>query len=510
MAVEAICQDYYYSSDTGYEFMELKERYSQIELEHFAAIIENSDDAIISKDLDGIIRSWNPGAEKLYGYTRDEAVGQNVSLLIPVENFDEEPEILDKIRSGEKIDHYETVRITKDGKRIPVSITVSPIVDEYGIIVGASKIARDISGVKEAETKKAMLAAIVESSDDAIVSKTLDGIITSWNRAAERLFEYTEQEVIGQSIAIIFPEDRLDEEPKIIEKIKRGERVEHFDTIRRSKSGKLIDISLTISPIRNDAGVIIGASKIARDIRERKHQQEMLEQKTLELERSNKELNDFAYIISHDLKAPLRAIGTLADFIQLDYAEKLGDEGKEQLNLLVGRVKRMYNLIEGVLQYSKVGRTRERIQEIDVDRLLKEIVDGLDVPESVKVTWDNMPLVVFEKVPLQQILQNLISNAIKFMDKPQGLVNITFRDRGTFMEFAITDNGMGIEQRFFEKIFQIFQTLQSRDEYENTGIGLTIVKKIVNFYHGRIWLTSVPGEGSTFYFTLPKMRGNEE
>jgi PAS domain S-box-containing protein len=236
-----------------------------------AAIVESSDDAIIGKDLDGVITSWNRGAEQLFGYTADEALGRPVTILIPDDRVnDEEPHILARIRRGERVDHYETVRRHKDGRLLEISLTVSPIFDEHRNIIGASKIARDVSARKQTDAEIARLASIVQSSGDAIVSKDLNGIITSWNRGATDLFGYTADEMIGRSVTTLIPDDHLDEEPAILAQIRRGQRVEHYETIRRHKDGRLLDISLTVSPLYDSAGRIVGASKTARDITQRK------------------------------------------------------------------------------------------------------------------------------------------------------------------------------------------------------------------------------------------------
>lgn len=252
-----------------------------------ASIVSSSDDTILSKTLEGIITSWNAAAERMFGYTENEAVGKHISLLIPPSRIKEEDMILGSIVRGEKIDHFETIRITKDGKEIPISLTVSPIKDKNGKIIGASKIARDITESKKAEEKQAMLAAIVNSSEDTIVSKTLDGIITSWNAAAEKMFGYTATEAIGRHISLLIPKARLAEEDVIINNIRQGKRIEHFETIRQAKDGREIPISLTVSPIKDKNGKVIGASKIARDISGQKQAQEALRQYTENLETIN-------------------------------------------------------------------------------------------------------------------------------------------------------------------------------------------------------------------------------
>ncbi len=234
-----------------------------------AAIVGSSDDAIVSKNLNGIITSWNQSAERIFGYSAAEAIGKHITLIIPPDRQEEEVEILARLRRGERTDHFDTVRRRKDGSLVDVSLTISPVRDDTGTIVGASKVARHITERKRAERTVGLLASIVDFSDDAIVSKTLEGTITSWNRSAERLFGYSAAEAIGQHITLIIPSDRLEEEKEIIAKLKRGEKVDHFDTVRRRKDGSLLNLSLTISPVRDGSGRIIGASKVARDISER-------------------------------------------------------------------------------------------------------------------------------------------------------------------------------------------------------------------------------------------------
>jgi PAS domain S-box-containing protein len=234
------------------------------------AIVESSDDAIVGKTLDGVITSWNRAAEVIFGYAASEAVGQHITLVIPEDRRFEEDIIIGKIRAGERIEHFETVRRRKDGSLIDLSVTVSPIRDASGEIIGASKVARDITHSKRAERISAYLAALVDSSDDAIISKDLNSVITSWNRGAERIFGYTSEEVVGRSITILIPPELQTEEETIITKIRAGERVDHFATERLTKAGNRLNMSITVSPIRDTRGQIIGASKIARDVTKEK------------------------------------------------------------------------------------------------------------------------------------------------------------------------------------------------------------------------------------------------
>jgi PAS domain S-box-containing protein len=238
--------------------------------EYLAAIVESSDDAILSKDTNGIIQSANAAAERIFGYSAGELIGKSVRLLIPPELQVQEDEILARIRRGERVDHFETVRLAKDGRRLHISLTISPVRDPSGQVIGASKIARDITERKRAIAAQARLAAIVTSSTDAIVTKDLDGIIQSCNYACEQIFGYREAELVGRSVLVLIPPERHAEEDMILSKVRQGERLEHFETVRLAKDGRRLDISLSISPIKDERGAIIGVAKIARDITEQK------------------------------------------------------------------------------------------------------------------------------------------------------------------------------------------------------------------------------------------------
>ena len=218
-------------------------------------------------------------------------------------------------------------------------------------------------------------------------------------------------------------------------------------------------------------------------------------------------MKDFAYIVSHDLKAPLRGIKTLADWLSGDYADKLDEQGKEQMDLLLKRVERMHNLIDGILQYSRVGRITEEKVQVDLKELIPDVIDMVAAPDNITITVENeLPVIECEQTRITQVFENLLSNAVKYMDKPQGQVKIGCVGEDGFWKFSVADNGPGIEEQHFERIFRIFQTLSARDEFESTGIGLSVIKKIVELYGGKVWLESKVGEGSTFFFTLPKQR----
>ena len=299
-----------------------------------AAIVDSSDDVIISKTLDGIITSWNKTAERVFGYSAREAIGSHITLIIPKDRLAEEDTIIARVKRGERLEHFDTLRQRKDGTLIDLSLTISPIKDSSGRVVGASKVARDITDRKRAERSTALLAAIVDSSDDAIVSKTLDGIITSWNKTAERIFGYLPEEAIGKHITLIIPRERWDEETNIIERVRHGERIDHFQTARRRKDGSLVDVSLTISPVRDSAGNIIGASKVARDITAHVRAAELLRDSEEEFRRLSQSLDTQVRSRTRELQELSWQIMRARDEERRHIARELHDSAGQSLAVL--------------------------------------------------------------------------------------------------------------------------------------------------------------------------------
>ncbi|MEW6349004.1 MAG: ATP-binding protein [Thermodesulfobacteriota bacterium] len=243
---------------------------------------------------------------------------------------------------------------------------------------------------------------------------------------------------------------------------------------------------------------------LREEIIERRKAEEALRQATQELQETNRELKDFAHVVSHDLKAPLRAVGKLTHWLATDYEQALDDEGKRQMKLLQDRVKGMHNLIDGVLQYSRIGRIREQLGVVDLNQVLREVLDSLDPPSHITIVVENdLPSVRGEETRLHEVFQNLLDNAVKYMDKPQGEIRISCTDKNGLWQFAVRDNGPGIDSIHFERIFQMFQTLKSKKKTESTGIGLALVKKIVELHGGTVWVESTLGVGTAFLFTLP-------
>ena len=480
---------------------------------HLAAIVESADDAIIGKGLDGLVISWNTGAERIYGYPAREMIGGSVAILAPPGHRDETPMILQRIKAGERIEPYETRHRRKDGAVIDVSLTVSPIRDPDGRIVGASSIGRDISRAKAAQRAALHLAAIVESSDDAVIGKNLDGIITSWNKGAERIYGFPARDMLGRSISRLALSDHQDEIPLIVERLKAGERIEHYETRRLRKDDTIVDISLTVSPIKDEQGRIVGASAVGRDITlARRAEQalreahERLRERTEELAQSYTELERFAYVASHDLQEPARTVATFCELLQRRCKEQLDDRALEWTGFAMDGARRMQRLIADLLEYSRVQTRTRSFEPTECAAAVDEALENLraSIQETrARVTQDALPNVSADASQLVQVFQNLIGNALKFHGDRRPRVHISAERRDREWVFSVRDNGVGIEPQHRDQIFEVFRRLQPQGKYPGTGIGLAICKRVVERHRGKLWVESTPGRGSVFYFSLP-------
>jgi PAS domain S-box-containing protein len=469
-----------------------------------AAIVESSEDAIISTDLNGIITSWNRAAEAMFGFTGAEAVGQGIFLIIPDDRRGEADFVLGRVRAGLGVDHYETIRRRKDGTPVAISLTVSPIRID-GVVVGASKIARDVTETNRIAREAFRLAAIVSSSADAIVGKDLNGVIQSWNRGAERIFGYTAEEAIGRNITLIIPEDRLDEETSVLTRIRAGLSVEHFETIRRRKGGELIHISLTVSPIRDAAGRVIGASKIARDVTAQRHLQDQADQ-------ASRLKDEFLAVLSHELRTPLNTVLGYARILRRDDARMTGEGRERALDALERNAATLTRLVGDVLDTSRIvtGKLRLAMETCPIDQVVEAAVDTVRPAADAKGVRIHLQLerglsVVGDRDRIQQIMWNLMSNAIKFTPGG-GTVTVTLRRTRAGVEIAVADTGIGIGRGDLPYVFQRFwqaQTGVSR-EYSGLGIGLALARHLVELHGGSIAVESAGrGHGATFTVTLP-------
>jgi PAS domain S-box-containing protein len=352
------------------------------------------------------------------------------------------------------------------------------------------------------------LAAIVEYADDAILTKTVAGVVTSWNAGAERLYGYTEHEILGQPVSVLVPPGHGDEEPAMLHKIASARKAVRCDIIRIRKDGTLVDVSLALSPIFDAAGEVIEVAAISRDITERKRTEDSLVERSRQLETSNKELEQYAYVASHDLQEPLRKMGSFCQLLGRRYEGQLDEQADQYIAYVVDGARRMQEMINDLLAFSRVGRSPEAMAEVDcnqvVERARIDLAAAIEEGGASITVTGTLPTVRGEWAPLVQLFENLIGNGIKFHGREPPRVEISAAPDGTGWRFAIADNGIGIEPQYADRIFTLFQRLHSQAEYPGTGIGLAVCKKIVESYGGTLCFDSRPDEGTTFYWTMPK------
>jgi len=345
---------------------------------------------------------------------------------------------------------------------------------------------------------------LLENIPQNIFIKDRNSVYVSCNENFARALNIKACEIAGKTDYEFYPKELAEKYRADDRRVVESGKAENIEEKYIQDNMEMI-IHTIKTPVKDEQGDIVGLLGIFSDITERKQVEQRQAELMEKVKKANRELKDFAYIASHDLKAPLRGISTLAGWISSDYADKLGEEGKEQMDMLLKRVDRMQKLIDGILLYSRVGQAEEEKVRVDLNELVSEVIDSLAPSEDIEIAVETeLPVLECGQTRITQVFQNLLGNAIKYMDKPQGRIKIGCVEEERFLKFNVTDNGPGIEEKHFERIFQIFQTLSRQDENGGTGIGLTVVKKIVELYQGRIWVESQVGQGSTFFFTLPK------
>ena len=474
-------------------------------------LLDNIDEGLIIADPHGHIIFANNRVLDLTGFSKEDLLGSLVDqhLLSQADLEKEKKKDLIGIESGKSELIFENK--TEAGETWWTSLKASPFKSPKGKYMGVIYIMDDVGQYKLAEKvvqeNEAKMRAIIDSALDAVIVINQEGKITEWNSQAEQIFGWSAEEVRGVTISdtIIPPQYKSSHDKGFEHFLKTGEGPalnQRLEIKAVNRLNREFPIELTIIPIQ--LGEEYFFSAFIRDISQRKAQEEKREKLLNQLAQANAELKDFAYIVSHDLKAPLRAISSLSSWISEDYEDKFDEEGKQQFALLKGRVNRMSELITGILNYSKIGRVNTEIYQVNLQTLVEEIQDMLVVGTEVEIHIPkSLPTVSYNKVSAQQIFQNLMSNAIKYNDKEICEIEIGFSHGTHHHTFWVKDNGPGIDEKYHDKIFKIFQTLRPRDEVEATGVGLSIVKKTLNLFGGNIWIESTVGEGTSFLFTIP-------
>ncbi|CAK0756959.1 two-component system, sensor histidine kinase [uncultured Gammaproteobacteria bacterium] len=483
-----------------------------------AAIIESSDDAIISKTLDGVITSWNQGARKIFGYSAQEAIGRSMTLLLPPERAHEEPVILAKIMRGERIDHFETVRIRKDGKEIDVSVTISPIVDHTGTIVGVSKIARDISERRLVERgltdRQERLSAILNTVVDGIITIDRNGIIETFNPAAAIIFGYSAHEVIGQNIKVLMPNPYQDEHDGYLRRfLKTGEaRVIGIgrEVVGRRKDGTTFPMELAVNEMGVQGQRMF--TGIVRDISERKRIE-------AELQRASQAKNDFLAVMSHELRTPMTGILGMADLL-------LGSPMPADQRNFVAKLKQsaeiLLVLLNDILDFSKIEAGQLTLERIDFSprQVATEVIDLFQGKASERgnlLCLETGPLpaaVKGDPTRVRQVLLNLVGNAAKFTEAGSVDVNVTQiepTENGVpRLSFKVTDTGVGMTELQLAGLFQPFSQADASTtrRFGGTGLGLVICRRLIEAMGGEISVRSTPGRGTTITFVIPAETGD--
>jgi PAS domain S-box-containing protein len=488
----------------------------------FETTLASIGDGVITVDCDGNVTLLNPVAEQLTGWSNAEAKGQPLQKVFHIFNEDTHAEVENPaLRAMEEgvifglANH--TLLITKDGREIAIDDSGAPI-KSGSELVGAVLVFRDITERRRADQARALLAGIVDSSDDAIVSKSLEGIITSWNRAAERMFGWTPEEAVGQSISMIIPTELRDEETMILSRIRQGQRVDHFETVRVTKDGQRLNISLTVSPIRNKYGEIIGASKIARDITSRVRSEE--ERATLlaseraareRAEAASRAKDEFVAMISHEIRSPLNAILGWSQMLRQGSLDKTATANA--LESIERNARAQAQLVSDLLDISRVitGKLRINARPVDIATSVESALEAIRPAADAKqitIVVEREPyatVVTGDADRLQQVFWNLLSNAIKFTPR-HGRVEVKISRFASQLGISVSDTGAGISPEFLPYIFNRFTQADttSARQHAGLGLGLAIVKHIVELHGGVVTAESKGlGQGTTFRITLP-------
>ena len=463
---------------------------------------------MVMVDQGGEIILANRALQQLFGYTSEDLLGKPIEMLVPHRFRPQHPGHRDSFFAdpvARPLGNSRDLRgMHKNGSEISVEVGLTPVAMEQGVFALATVV--DLTARKKAEER---FRATVEAAPVGMVMIDQSGEILLVNAALERLFGYTREELLGQEIEILVPENARGDHP--------GHRTGFFadptqrpmgagrDLCGRHKSGAEIPVELGLTPINTESGIVALGTVV--DLTASRNDAERIRNSNQALARSNSELEQFAYVASHDLQEPLRKIASYCQLLKEEQAEKLDDEGREYLDVAIDGSKRLLTLVRDLLSLSRVTTRGKPLAPISVHESLQEAMGNLELAiqeRDAHVTADPLPNAMADQSQLTLLFQNLIGNAMKYCTARVPMVHIGVCDTGSQFEFSVQDNGIGIEPQYKDRVFQIFQRLHNRREYSGTGIGLALCRRIVERFGGEIWLESTPGRGSTFYFTLNK------
>ena len=471
------------------------------------ALIDNTDDAIWAVDVNGNITVANENYRQMYRsvYNSDITIGMSLFEVLPDKIKEERLEMFHRAMQGDKIRFGIRSKINNEDRTLEASM--NPIRLEDGSITGVAYFCRDVTlsnqNLEKIKNTEARYSSLIETMNDGFIHADENDIVRFANERFYELVGYSEEEIIGKDNHSLLLEGESLQFANQKNELRAKGISDQYELKIRRKDGNYIYVIVHSRPVFDNDGKFGGVVATFTDITERKQSEDRVNE-------INKELDQFAYVVSHDLKAPLRAINSLSTWIEEDLHDKMDEETRSSMTLLRGRVGRMEALINGVLDYSRVGRQKATVENVHLGELLDEVVDLLSPDPGFKINLpNNLPSLKTEKIKLQQVFSNLISNSLKYHDKDSGNIDISIKDMGELYEFSVKDDGPGIDPQYHDKIFVIFQTLKSKDEVESTGVGLSIVKKIINDAGGSIRVESNPGEGAAFIFSWPKTRADK-
>jgi PAS domain S-box-containing protein len=476
--------------------------------ERYRMLLDGIEDyAIFMMDPRGQILSWNAGAELMKGYRADEIIGQNFSCFFPPEDIEQgRPEEILRLTSAAGRHEEQGMRVRKDGSRFLASLTFTALHDQAGDLRGFSEFSHDLTESKESAAK---YRGLLEAAPDAMVVVNQAGVIVLLNVQAEKQFGYRRDELVGHKLTNIIPEgfaERLIADATrstaeaLAQQIGMG-----IELSGRRKDGTAFPIEIMLSPLQSAEGILVTAA--IRNITARKKSEQELAVANQVLEESNLELKQFAYIASHDLQTPLRSIAGFIQLLQQEYEGKLDEQAQDWILRTVGAVERMQTLIRDLLSYSCVEARSGPFMQIP---FLDIVNDALLLLESSihdsggQVACGKLPIVMGDRSQLVQLMQNLIGNGLAYRSDKPPHIHISAERRGKDWIFSVSDNGIGIDPKHYEQIFEIFKRLHNQKDKPGTGIGLAVCRRVVNRHGGKIWVESEPGHGSTFHFTIPE------
>lgn len=483
-------------------------REAEATMRRLAGLVDSSDDAIVGGDLDATVLTWNRGAERLFGYTAEESVGRPGAMLLAPDRQDDAPQVMDRIRQGEAVEDFQTVIRRKDGTTVPVEVTVSPMRDPGGEIVGFSAIARDVSERRRAEQRERLQAEIAFNIQEGVcLVRASDRELLWANPMFEELFGYSDGSLKGRSLAILEPADPSLEEAgsaeRVVNQLERDGYAE-YDVRQIREDGSEIWCHVRASAYDHAEHGRVWLA-IQDDVTDARRLERERGEALLELERSNAELEQYAYVASHDLGEPLRVVSGFVQLLQRRYEGKLDADADRFISATVNGVDRMQAIIDALLAYSRVGRADLERAQADVGAVARGVISALQTQieeAEAEVRVGELPMVRGDDVLLGQVLQNLITNAIKFRNGDDPVVDITAEwGRGEWV-ISVADNGVGIDPRNATRVFEMFQRAHGGDR-PGIGIGLAMCKRIVEKHGGRIWAESRAAGGTIMRFSLP-------